>query len=131
MIKDLLKFEKAMKKKHYVLRGIDEAETMGDGSVRYIAWLKFPYYSDDSGSGFFSFFTEEDFDDYMNNSIHMFTEREIRNLETNDDFDPWHYAEFYEDNLEDEDEFNLKKALSLYYRERRRNSYSIFHTCYF
>lgn len=106
MIKDLDAFEKAMQEKYPILVEITDEEVI-DRKERYTAWLKFPYYSTDSDGGFFSFFSEEEFEQYMTSSIRMFTEEEIKNLK----FEYCQYGEFY-------DEFNLDKALYLFYKAR-------------
>lgn len=108
MIKDLDAFEKAMQEKYPMLVEIIDEEVINKNE-RYTAWLKFPYYSTDSDGGFFSFFSEEEFEQYMTSSIRMFTEEEIKNMK----FEYCQYGEFY-----DEKQFNLDKALYLYYKAR-------------
>ena len=112
MIKDLDAFEKAMQEKYPYLVEIRDEEVVDcdDGKKeRYTAWLKFPYYSTDSDGGFFSFFSEEEFEQYMTSSIRMFTEEEIKNKA----FEACQYAEFYDDAV-----FDLDKALYLFYKAR-------------
>lgn len=103
-------FEELMKEKYPHLTAIHYEELV-DNKERYTAWLKFPYYSTDSNGGFFSFFTEEEFEQYMTSSIRMLTEEEIKN----EWFEVEQYKEFYEHKMA---EFNLDKALYLYYKAR-------------
>ena len=103
-------FEKLMREKYPHLSAI-QYEGLVDNKERYTAWLKFPYYSTDSNGGFFTFFTEEEFEQYMTSSIRMFTEDEIKN----ERFEVEQYEEFYEKHVA---VFNLDKALYLFYKAR-------------
>lgn len=108
MIKDLDAFEKAMQEKYPYLVEITDEEYIEGKGERYTAWLKFPYYSTDSDGGFFTFFDEEKFEKWIT-SVRMFTEEEIKNKV----FEPCQYEEFYDDA-----EFDLDKALYLFYKAR-------------
>ena len=109
MINDLDAFEKAMKEKYPYLVDITDEEYIEGQGERYIAWLKFPYYSTDSDGGFFTFFTEREFEEYITSSIRMFTEEEIKN----EGFEVCQYGYDF-----DNEEFDLDKALYLLYRAR-------------
>ena len=115
MIKDLYAFEKVMKEKYPHLVEIRDEECIDfdDGKKeRYTAWLKFPYYSTDSNGGFFSFYTEEEFEQYMTSSIRMFTEEEIKN----EKFEIEQYNDFYTEYHDCV--FSIDKALYLFYKAR-------------
>ena len=115
MIKDLDAFEKVMQEKYPILVEIREEEVVFNDNrrmERYTAWLKFPYYSTDSHGGFFTFFTEEEFEQYMTSSIRMFTEEEIKN----EKFEIEQYNEFY--TVYHDCVFSTDKALYLYYKAR-------------
>lgn len=115
MIKDLDAFEKAMQEKYPMLVEIRDEEVIDFDDCkkeRYTAWLKFPYYSTDSHGGFFSFYTEEEFEQYMTSSIRMFTEEEIKN----EKFEVCQYCEFF--NEKHEAVFDLDKALNLLHKAK-------------
>ena len=83
-IVDLGSFEERMKEIYPMLVEIRDEEVVDFDDCkkeRYTAWLKFPYYSTDSNGGFFTFYTEKEFAQYMTSSIRMFTEEEIKNLQ--------------------------------------------------
>jgi hypothetical protein len=111
-IKDLNAFEKAMQVKYPILFEIADENTVYDKKTLYTAWLKFPYYSTDSNGGFFSFYTEEEFEQYMTSSIRMFTEKEIKEQQ----FEIEQYSEFY--NAEHKPVFDLDKALDLFHKAK-------------
>lgn len=114
-IVDLGAFEEAMKEIYPMLVEIRDEEVVDYGigkRERYTAWLKFPYYSTDSCGGFFTFYTEEEFAQYMTSSIRMFTEDEIKN----EKFEIQQYSEFYTEYRDCV--FNTDKALYLFYKAR-------------
>lgn len=62
-----------MKKKYPLLYDVSyEAE-----DDRFIAWLKFPYWSTDSNGGFFTFYTVEEFERLLTESVRRYTDEEI------------------------------------------------------
>ena len=114
-IVDLGSFEERMKEIYPMLVEIVDEEVIDYGigkRERYTAWLKFPYYSTDSNGGFFTFYTEKEFAQYMTSSIRMFTEDEIKN----EKYEPCQYGEFFDD--DHRAIFNCDKALYLFYKAR-------------
>ena len=114
-IVDLGAFEERMKEIYPMLSEIRDEEVVDYGCgkrERYTAWLKFPYYSTDSNGGFFTFYTEKEFAQYMTSSIRMFTEDEIKN----EKYEPCQYSEFFDD--DHRASFNRDKALYLFYKAR-------------
>ena len=73
---DLVAFENEMISTYpNKIREIVYEEELSDSRSRFTGWLKFPYYSDDSHGGFFTFFDEEEFHKWVSSSKKMPIER--------------------------------------------------------
>lgn len=69
-------FEAQAKAKYPFIRDICFEEKYVECGIErhhYICWLNFPYASKDSYGGFFSFYTDEEFNNLIKNSIYKFT----------------------------------------------------------
>lgn len=92
------------------IREIVYEEELSDGRSRFTGWLKFPYYSDDSCGGFFTFFDEEEFHKWASSAKKMPIERV-----KNNDFEVDQYYNELDGSgwwsLTEEDRYNSIKKL--------------------
>lgn len=92
------------------IREVVYEEELNDGRSRFTGWLKFPYYSDDSCGGFFTFFDEEEFHKWASSAKKIPTERVKNNdFEVDQYYDELDGSEWW--SLTEEDRYNSIKRL--------------------
>lgn len=112
-------FEKEMKQKYPMLKSISENEDFGEEQgIRYIAWLNFPYYSTDSMGGFFSFFSEEEFNKHITKSIRKWSLGDIDTVKKF--FDYHHYYDEFREYEENEEKIYNAVFKMLYESEMKK-----------